>query len=172
MPTSSTNNRRKSIAVAPTGENGPINRASPSVRFEAKDVASSKRRESLPASAIPNKNYSNNINTNNSNNSNSAVTPGKKSSNRKSSGEDNPDVVLAYHFEGLSRTPYSTKKRKTLGLKERQHNHHSTEGSGRISQEMKRSRTDDSSSSTANNSNSNALNDTFNMGGNTAEINS
>eukprot|EP00984_Skeletonema_dohrnii_P030345 scaffold21743_cov144-Skeletonema_dohrnii-CCMP3373.AAC.11 len=173
MPTSSTNNRRKSIAVAPTGENGPINRASPSVRFDAKDVASSKRRESLPASAIPNKNYSNNNTNNNSNSTNSAVTPGKKSSNRKSSGEDNPDVVLAYHFEGLSRTPYSTKKRKTLGLKERQHNHHSTEGSGRISQEMKRSRRTDDSSSTANNSNNNnALNDTFNMGGNTAEINS
>ena len=177
MPTSSNNNRRKSIAVAPTGENGPINRgASPSVRFDAKDIAaSSKGRKSLPASAIPNKNYSNS----NNNNSNSAVTPGKKSSSssRKSAGEDNPDLVLAYHFKGVSRTPYSMKKRKTPGLKEREHNQHfgdAAAGSGRISQELKRSKTDDSSNSTAtnNDNNSNGLNDTFNMGGNTADINS
>jgi hypothetical protein len=153
MPTSSNNNsRRKSIAVAPIGENGPLNRASPSVRFDA-DVATNKRRESLPATAIGNNHHSNN-----NNNNNSAVTPGKKPS-RKSNGGD---VVLAYHFKDVL-TPYSSKKRKTPGLKVRDNNINNNQ---QHLGDVKRSRTEDA---TANN---NALNDTFNMGGNTADINS
>ena len=166
MPTSSNNNRRKSIAVAPNGENGPINRASPSVRFDKEFT--SKRRESLPALAIGNNYHSNN--NNNNNNNNSAVTPGKKPSSKKSNGGGDHDVVLAYHFKDVRGTPFSTKKRKTPGLKNNNQQHPGDVVSGgRISQEMKRSRTEDAAT-TANNSN--ALNDTFNMGGNTADINS
>ena len=98
------------------------------------------------------------------------MTPGKKPSSKKSNGGGDHDVVLAYHFKDVRGTPFSTKKRKTPGLKNNNQQHPGDVVSGgRISQEMKRSRTEDAAT-TANNSN--ALNDTFNMGGNTADINS
>ena len=166
MPTSSNNSRRKSIAVDPTGENGPVNRDS-SVRFGA--GVGGKRRESLPASAIPNKNFSN-TNDNNNNNNNNAFTPGKKSKTRKSSGGDD-NIVWDYHLRNALPST-AQKKRKTPSLKERGHNnnrlHPGDMDGGRISHESKRSKTDDSSVSNSNN----ALNDTFNMGANTADINS